>query len=223
MAAAAILLIKGTQTKTNLFLSALNKRYQVVVAHSGSHGLSLAQQQPFAAIILDAVSMQTPGERICRRLKTTFQDIPVVHIHPGPRDQTKSVADVVLFHPLSVRRLVNSVGRLINVSSEEVISYGPFQMNIPRRILIAYGKETQLTPKLASLVEIFFRNPGQTLDRKTLMEKVWETDYLGDTRTLDVHIRWARKILENGGAKPRYLRTVRGVGYKLIISEDEIL
>ncbi len=83
-----------------------------------------------------------------------------------------------------------------------------------RRTLVAHGNETQLTPKQALLVETFLRHPRETLARKRLMEAVWDTEYMGDTRTLDVHIRWIRKAMEVGG-NPRYLMTVRGVGYRL--------
>ncbi len=88
-------------------------------------------------------------------------------------------------------------------------------MNRARRLLVVDGQETELTPKQALLIEMFFTNPGVTLDRRTLMEKVWQTDYLGDTRTLDVHVRWVRQMLEDDPSKPQYLQTVRGVGYRL--------
>lgn len=218
MAAATILLIGVTRAKDDA-LNTLEKHYHVVVARSGRQALDWTQRQQPDAIVLDAVSMNTVGDRISRSLKVAMPDVPIVHIHPGPRDKAESAADVVLLHPVSVRRLKNSVGRLLHVDEEEVICCGPFRMNLPRRILLAHGKETQLTPKAAALIEVFMRNPGETLDRKTLMAKVWETDYLGDTRTLDVHIRWLRKVMENGGKRPRYLQTVRGVGYRLDVPD----
>jgi DNA-binding response OmpR family regulator len=76
-------------------------------------------------------------------------------------------------------------------------------------------QETQLTPKVALLLELFMRQPGTTLDRKVLMEKVWQTEYMGDTRTLDVHVRWIRQAIEADPARPQLLKTVRGVGYCL--------
>jgi DNA-binding response OmpR family regulator len=216
---ATILFIGSAGTRDDKYLAALEKQYDVVAARSGRRGLHLGKGHRFEAVILDAVSMRTPGDRVCRMLKEILKSTPVIHIHPGPRSHADSPADVVLFQPLSARRLVNSLEQLLYNDDEEVLDYGPFRMNVPRRVLIAYGKETQLTPKLALLVETFLRNPGQTMDRKTLMERVWETDYLGDTRTLDVHIRWIRKIMENGGKQPRYLKTVRGVGYCLEVTE----
>lgn len=218
MSSATLLLISSKKGQ-EIFITALQKRYSVVAAHSGNQGAILAKAQCPRAIILDAVSMRTTGERICRALKHQLPHVPIVHIHPGPRKDAKSEANTLLFAPVTARRLVNSVGRLIH--NEEEVICGPFSMNVSRRILIAHGQETQLTPKQASLVEMFLRNPGKVLDRKTIMERVWQTDYIGDTRTLDVHIRWIRKVMENGGKKPRYLQTVRGVGYQLVIPNGE--
>ena len=83
-----------------------------------------------------------------------------------------------------------------------------------QRLLTAHGKEHRLTPKLAQLMETFLRNPGKTLDREYLMRNVWQTEYMGDTRTLDVHIRWIREAVEGEPGKPRFIVTVRGKGYR---------
>src|SRR5262249_26377608 len=93
---------------------------------------------------------------------------------------------------------------------------------LSRRVLFVGGQEIQLTPKQALLFEIFMQHPGEVLDRKILMEKVWQTNYLGDTRTLDVHIRWIREAIESNPGKPRYLRTIRGVGYCFEVPEDSL-
>ncbi|MBL8116734.1 MAG: response regulator transcription factor [Anaerolineae bacterium] len=159
--------------------------------------------------------MRTPGERICYDLRRVAGAASLVHLHPGPRESAQSMADILLIHPVSSRRLLNAVDRLLLKQDDDVIFCGPFAINRSRRILLAHGQETQLTPKQALLVELFFSNPGATLDRRTLMERVWQTDYMGDTRTLDVHIRWVREMLEADPSHPIYLRTVRGVGYRL--------
>jgi len=222
MASTTVLLISSDGAKTQMLVAALAKRYRVVIAFSGKEGLALAKLQAPRIVILDAVSMRVTGERICRLLKHELSQTLLIHIHPGPRKEAKSQADTLLIAPVTARRLVNSVGRLLH-QEEQVIGCGPFSLNVPRRILIAHGHETHLTPKQAALVALFLRHPGQTMDRKTIMETVWQTDYVGDTRTLDVHIRWIRKMLEKDSQKPRYLKTVRGVGYQLIISNPENL
>lgn len=210
----SVMLVGTKRGRYNTYLSALEKHFTVHTAPSGKQALDLARQMSVKVIVVDAVSLRSTGDRLCRTLKDALPGVPLVHIHPGPRDRADSPAEGVLFMPLSARRLVNSVGAFVHNDGEEVITCGPFTMNITRRILAAYGQESQLTPKAAQLMETFLRQPDQTIDRKTLMAQVWETDYLGDTRTLDVHVRWLRKVMERGG-KPRYLETVRGVGYRL--------
>src|SRR5690606_20294658 len=131
-------------------------------------------------------------------------------------------ADVILFQPFTSRKVINAIERVLNVNvrnADDVITCGPFSVNLAQRVLHANGQETTLTPKLTLLVEVFMRHPGVTLDRKQLMEQVWPTDYLGDTRTLDVHIRWFRRAIEVDPGNPRYLKTVRGVGYRLDVPD----
>jgi len=220
MEAARVLFIGRVQVNRLSIATALEKRYQVTIAPSGRIAVDLAHQKSFQVVVLDAASMRTPGDRICLDLRQRLGKMPIIHIHPGTKKEAQSAADIVLFQPFTARRLLNCVDRLLQPPNEELITYGPFSVNLDRRVLIVNGQETQLTPKQSLLVETFLRHPGEVLDRKTLMEKVWQTDYLGDTRTLDVHIRWIREVIENDPGKPRYLRTVRGVGYCLEFSDE---
>lgn len=202
--------------RTGAYSDALKKRYDVTSVPSGKQGLSLVQDGKYAAAVLDAISMRTPGDRIARQLKEGLGAIPLVHLHPGPKASANTPADIVLYMPFTARKVANAIERLLHpVSGDAVVTCGPFSVNLSRRILIANGQETSLTPKLALLVETFFRHPGETLDRALLMERVWDTSYLGDTRTLDVHVRWIRRAIEENPGTPRYLKTVRGVGYRL--------
>jgi DNA-binding response OmpR family regulator len=180
--------------------------------------LELVSNGDYAVVVLDAISMRTPGARIARLLKDGLGTIPLIHLHPGPKEGADSPADAVLFLPFTARKIGNSIERLLqHVSNDTVITCGPFSVDVARRVLTANSQETVLTPKLIQLVEMFFRHPGETLDRKVLMEHVWHTSYLGDTRTLDVHVRWIRRAIEEDPGNPRYLKTVRGVGYRLEI------
>jgi DNA-binding response OmpR family regulator len=211
---AMIVLIQAAGTRDLSFLNALKKRYAVLVAQSGKQGLALAREHRPSVVVLDAISLRTPGNRVCEMLHANLSGIPIIHMHPGPEQNPQSPADVILVQPFTWRKLINSVERLLAAVDDKIVSCGPFSINVDRHILMVQGQETALTPKQASLIEIFLRHPGETLSRKTLMEKVWDTDYMGDTRTLDVHIRWIRQVLENDARHPRYLKTVRGVGYR---------
>ncbi len=211
---ARILVIERTEG----FSAGLKKRYEVTSAANGKQALALVSESQYAVVVLDAISMRTPGDRIARQLREGLGTIPLIHLHPGPKASANTPADVVLFLPFTARKIANTIERLLHkVSDDNIVTCGPFSVNLSRRVLTANGQETSLTPKLVLLVETFLRNPGETLDRKLLMEKVWETSYLGDTRTLDVHVRWIRRAIEENPGTPRYLKTVRGVGYRLEI------
>ncbi|HVU15037.1 MAG TPA: response regulator transcription factor [Phototrophicaceae bacterium] len=207
--------------RTGAFSDALKKRYEVTTVPNGKDALKLVKECEYTVVVLDAISMRTPGERIARQLSDGLGAIPLIHLHPGPQSSANSPADVVLFLPFTARKIINTIERLLHpVGDEAVVTCGPFSVNLARRVLTAGGQETVLTPKLALLVETFLRHPGETLSRKTLMERVWDTSYLGDTRTLDVHIRWIRRVIEQDPGKPQYLKTVRGVGYRLEIPAE---
>lgn len=202
--------------RTGAYSDALKKRYDVTSVPSGKQGLTSVREGKFAVAVLDAISMRTPGDRIARQLKEGLGAIPLIHLHPGSKASANTPADIVLFMPFTARKIANAIDRLLHpVGSDAVVTCGPFSVNMSRRVLVANGQETSLTPKLARLVETFFRHPGETLDRALLMERVWDTSYLGDTRTLDVHVRWIRRAIEENPSVPRYLKTVRGVGYRL--------
>jgi DNA-binding response OmpR family regulator len=209
-----VLLIGRSQVKGASFPATLKKRYDLEIVSNGARAQATANREKPHVIVLDAVSMRTPGDRICRLLQAKFPATPIIHLHPGPEGTADSPADAVLYPPFSSpRKLINWIERLITLSEDEIIICGSFSLNIPRRVLMTPQQETQLTPKVALLMALFMRHSGQTLDRKTIMEAVWETDYLGDTRTLDVHIRWIRKAIEADPGRPVYLKTVRGIGY----------
>jgi DNA-binding response OmpR family regulator len=219
MSTAMLLFIGRTFTRADSYFSTLQKRYDVRVASSATNAHKLLQsERHIELIILDAISLRTPGERMSRQLKDAYPKIPLIHLYPG-KDSGESVAEIVMTPPITPRKLLNNVERLLVRTEDSLLDCGPFTMNLDRRILTAFGHETELTPKLADLLELFLRHPNEVLDRKRLMEKIWQTDYLGDTRTLDVHIRWVRQALEGDGKFPRRLKTVRGVGYQLEIPE----
>lgn len=98
--------------------------------------------------------------------------------------------------------------------SPKILRSGNLSLNLENRQLTKGKESKRLTPKECKLLETFISNGGEVLTRKFLMKEVWETDFLDDTRTLDVHIRWLREKIEDDPSNPVYLRTVRGVGYR---------
>ncbi|MEQ8671655.1 MAG: response regulator transcription factor [Aggregatilineales bacterium] len=211
---ATILFIGYLNGKNKAYVATMEKHYTIEKVRSGKEASNFTSKHTTNLVVLDAVSMHTPGYRICTTIKHHNPNIPIIHIIQKEQITTDDTpANITLHPPINVKHLLTSIEQFINPKQEETVNCGIFTLNIKRRLLTANGKETQIPPKQAKLLEIFFRNPQQILDRKTLMEQVWETDYLGDTRTLDVHIRWLREALEPDSKKPRYLKTVRGVGY----------
>lgn len=220
MARPSILLVERHRAGHPSFADALKKRYDVRTVLSGKQAVTAFAVSKADLIVIDAISMNTPGDRIARQLKHDLPETPVIHLRQGSID---GPADIVLSPPFTTRKLNNAVDRLISRfkspdgKPDQTLSHGPFILNVSRRLLTTNGQDTPLTPKLAQLVEMFFRNPGEVIDRGRLMEQVWQTNYMGDTRTLDVHIRWFRSAIETNPAKPVYLKTIRGIGYKFEI------
>ncbi len=126
-----------------------------------------------------------------------------------------------LQHPFSERQLLNRLSRLLPEDVGEVIDWCGLQLDPVAHSLAFAMEETFMTPKQSELAHSFLNAPGELLTRARLMEEVWGTDFLGDTRTLDVHIHWLRKALKTLGG-PFVIETVRGKGYKLLTTlEDE--
>ncbi len=96
---------------------------------------------------------------------------------------------------------------------------GDLTLDLDARCVVQDGVATHLTFKECALLKIFMNNGGEVVSRKRLMKEVWDTDYLGDTRTLDVHIRWLREKIEDDPSEPALLRTVRGVGYRFEVQK----
>lgn len=219
MRSTKVLLIESARKNGVTFAASLKRKYEVLVATTGKQGLELAQTEKPDVLVLNAESMRTPGDRISARLRAQLGDLPIIHIRPEGAAAADNPADVILSPPFTSRKLINRVQRYIKTPEAEVLSIGPFNLNLEQGTLTTPWGEKKLTPKLAELMELFLRNQDNTLERKHIMQTIWKTDYMGDTRTLDVHIRWLRKVVEPEPRKPKYITTVRGVGYCFTLPE----
>jgi two-component system phosphate regulon response regulator PhoB len=125
-------------------------------------------------------------------------------------------ADSYLVKPFTSRKVLNRVRMLLPTQQGdgEVVRAGQITLYRAKPSVDVGGDgEVRLTPKQANLLELFLRHPNRVLSRRKLMQEVWQTDYVGDTRTLDVHIRWVREAIEADPGNPQCITTVRGVGY----------
>lgn len=218
MREAMILLVEGRGASGHSLAPALRKAsYELSIAHTGASALKqIAECQP-DLVVFDASTMRSSGTRTCKRLRRALAETPIIHSRSaGTLEDRRAEADVYLMHPFTPRKLLNRVRVLLPADDhkEEIVRCGNLTFYRSKRSVDVVGKgEHRLTPKLARLLEELIRHSEEVVSRKQLMRNVWNTDYVGDTRTLDVHIRWIRESIEVNPARPKLLRTVRGKGY----------
>ncbi len=222
MRATKILLIENARNNGVSFAASLRRKYHVQIAHSGKQGLESALERKPDVIVLDAVSLRTSGDRICERLRAGLDATPIIHIRPvEPAPHGSTVSDVMLHPPFTARKLINRIERFVGPAEGKIVEAGPFNLNIEQQTLTTPWCEKKLTPKLVTLMDLFLKSQNVVLARKDIMLHVWKTDYMGDTRTLDVHIRWLRKVVEPNPRKPQYITTVRGQGYRFVLHDTD--
>jgi DNA-binding response OmpR family regulator len=218
MRGVSLLLVESKSAGSESLAPSLIKAdLQVKIAYTGSEALFMISEGRPDLVVVDATNMRSNGVRTCRRLKKDLGDTPIIHCrNQNQNDDRTAGADVYLVQPFTARKLLNRVRVLIPADdlNEEIVRAGPLTLYTSKRSVEILGQgEKRLTPKLATLLNEFLLHPNEVIGRHHLMKVVWDTDYFGDTRTLDVHIRWLREIIEDNPAKPQLLRTVRGVGY----------
>ena len=222
MPEATILLVEGKSSNPQSLKSALLKaKYGAEVCHDGKAAMdSIAIKKP-NLVVFNAASMRSNGSRTCRRLRKALGEVPIIHIRKeGELEEEEAEADIYLEHPFTPRKLLNRIRTLLpaNEDTDEVVRYGGVKFYPGKPSVDVAGRgEKRLTPKLAQLLQEFLRHPNEVVTRVQLMQNVWKTDYIGDTRTLDVHMRWVREVVELDPANPKLLLTVRGEGYVFVI------
>ena len=213
---ATILIIEGRHAEIPSFATDLQKKgFDVETARSGIDAVSRLDKIAPHLIVVNAASLRSSGVRICQSLRDNSDKLPVILILDKDNNVSKDAADVVLNLPFTVQKLTNRIKPLLPGDGKNVIHVGPIRLDTERRRVRSLGKNTKLTPRLVALLQILMEHHGEVVERESLFKKVWETDYTGDTRTLDVHISWLRRAIELDPLKPKFLKTIRGVGYRL--------
>ena len=213
----SLLIVEGKRSDLPVFSPALRKKgFEIKNASSGRAAMDHLDSGFIpAAIIVYAASLRTSGSRICQSLKSTKSETPIILILDEGVDNDNDHADIVLNLPFTVQKLFNRLKHVLPIKGEKTIKIGPIKLEKDRKIVRCLGKSTRLTPRLVSILSILIENHGEVLERKALFSRVWETDYTEDTRTLDVHISWLRRAIEVDPKQPKFLKTIRGVGYQL--------
>ena len=219
-----ILLVEGRKPTAEYLAPVLNDQgYTVVAARTRREAMARVQEVHPAVIVLDSPSLRFDGPRFCLALRETGCEIPVLVLLPqGEKIDRSAGARGYMRYPLSAKKLINRIVRLLPVPEDDILrASNGMAFNVKQRCVIHGERESHLTPRQARLLEIFMQHAGEVLTRAFLMKQVWDTDYLGDTRTLDVHVHWVRKAIEDDPQSPVYLRTIRRVGYRFEMPEEK--
>jgi DNA-binding response OmpR family regulator len=166
-------------------------------------------------IVVNAATLRTSGKRICQSLKENAASLPVLLIIDEERKVENGYGETILSLPFTVQKLVNRIRNLLPGDGKNSVHTGPIRLDVEKHMVRCQGKQAHLTPRLAQLLRALMENPGVVIERKALFSQVWETTYTEDTRTLDVHISWLRQAIEADPDSPKFIITVRGVGYRL--------
>lgn len=215
--APSILIVAGDKTALASYASLFNrKEFSVRTASSGRQAVAQAKAHRVDILVVD-VSTRINCKTVCRRLKRETS-APLVVIAPPSAKLDAALAPVAIVpKPVSGRKLIARVKHAWENKPPRIMKVAGLTIDSEKRRVTRGNKAFALTPKEYILLKLFIDRAGQLVTRKMLMREVWETDYLGDTRTLDVHIRWLREKIESDASAPERLVTVRGEGYQFIV------
>lgn len=203
--------------------------YHVTVCGSGEDLLALLESAIPDMFILDLMLPGIDGYGILRKIKENprLKDLPVIMLTARSEEFDRVLglemgADDYITKPFSVRELIaraKALFRRSDISSgpgSETLTIGIITIDMERHEVLKGDKRIELTLKEFELLKILMQNRGRVLSRDMLLEKVWGYDYFGETRTVDVHIRYLRQKIEDDDSNPEYIETVRGVGYRML-------
>ena len=204
--------------------------YEVVVASDGGEGLVSARQNSPDVVVLDLMLPSLSGMEVCKALRRDGSILPIIMLTARDSEIDRiggleSGADDYVTKPFSMRELIARVTAQIRRmqmiksisqnTTDEILDLGELVINRASRNVILNGKLVDLRPREFDLLTHMAANPGRVYTRDQLLHDVWGFEYIGDTRTVDVHVRWLRLKIEVDPARPKILGTVPGVGYRI--------
>ncbi|WP_062256388.1 response regulator transcription factor [Dermacoccus sp. CCH2-D9] len=199
--------------------------YEAVVAATGPEGIDAFERGGADLVLLDVMLPGMSGVDVCRELRSR-SSVPIIMLTAKDSEIDKVVglemgADDYVTKPYSGRELLARIkavlrrrGEVEAGESDELV-VGPVAMDVERHVVTVGGKGVAMPLKEFELLEMLMRNEGRVLTRMQLIDRVWGSDYVGDTKTLDVHIKRLRAKIEPDPGSPQHILTVRGLGYKL--------
>lgn len=203
-----------------------NEGYRVSVAKDGPGALAMADKENPDLMVLDVMLPGMDGMEVCRRLRQNhrYRDLPVIMLTAKGEEIDKVLglelgADDYMTKPFSPRELLARIKARLRRSKpgEEdhmQIAYGDLRIDLNRFQVWVREENIELTPKEFELLRMLASQPGRVYTRDELLGRVWSYEYVGDTRTVDVHIRHLRQKIEKDPSEPEYIETLRGIGYR---------
>lgn len=200
--------------------------YRVINANNGNDAVRLAFEEKPELVLLDLMLPEKDGYDVCREIRSNneVKNTSIIMLTAKSEEFDKILglelgADDYITKPFSVRELMARVKAVLrrtkpNDEQEEVLTFGELTANFEKREISIARNKLDLTLKEFELLEILIKNKGKILTRETLLDKIWGYEYIGETRTVDVHIRYLRKKIEVDDKNPKFIETIRGVGYR---------
>lgn len=225
-----ILIVEDEESLADPLAFLLRKEgFDTIIAGDGATALEEFSRNNVDIVLLDLMLPGMSGTDVCKRLRET-SSVPVIMVTARDSEIDKVVglelgADDYVTKPYSSRELIARIRAVLRRGAEtdsgegfednSVLSAGPVTMDVERHIVTVNGEPVALPLKEFSLLEYLLLNSGRVLTRGQLIDRVWGADYVGDTKTLDVHVKRLRSKIEPNPSKPQFLLTVRGLGYKI--------
>ncbi len=204
--------------------------FEVTTALDGQQGLTLFQEGDFDVVLLDLMLPKKSGLDVCRDIRLT-STVPIIIVSAKSEEvdmvlMLEMGADDYVTKPYRLRELVARIRAVLRrrqdhgtLEADDVITLGNIRLDIDARRCFVDNEEIKLRKKEFALLRLLLENPGRVLTREVLIDRVWGSDYVGDTKTLDVHIKRLRTLIEDEPKNPSHISTVRGVGYRYEVTK----
>ena len=207
-----------------------NYGYKVVCADNGLDALKIAREEIPQLVLLDLMLPKMDGYDVCKEIRkdNSISNMPIIMLTAKGEELDKILglelgADDYLTKPFSVRELIARVKAILRRTKiqhvDKTFSFGDISIDFPKHEVIKATERVELTLKEFELLEMLIRHRGRVITRDFLLDKIWGYEYLGENRTVDVHIRHLRQKIEEDDKNPRFVETVRGIGYRFNLGE----
>ncbi len=228
-----LLLVEDEESFVDALTIGLNREgFNVDIARDGQEAINRFTSASYDLVLLDLMLPKVSGLDVCRTIRLS-SDVPIIIVSAKGEEVDMVLmleigADDYVTKPYRLRELVARIRAVLRRrenhevldASDELLEVGPIRMEVDARRCFVSGEEVKLRKKEFALLRLLLENPGRVLTREVLIDRVWGNDYVGDTKTLDVHIKRLRSLIEHDPKAPEHISTVRGVGYRFELTKS---